>query len=175
MQNEDKLSVREFEATSSKMVTLITRPNFIPIQDVAQGMKILTVRLDGKLVTYSPELALGTAKNSDEFVVGDIDSLDDIEQIFSNARYREMKKAIDEGIRNCKTDCNYFGACGGGWPSNKYFENGKFSSTETTACDYIVKSVVDTLNSKLFYKDEFKSSLNEYIDSKSINAGNPER
>jgi uncharacterized protein len=167
IKHQSQLAIREFELVSSKMVTAMTRPNFIPVQDVARGMKIITVRLDGKLITFSPELASGSVCDSDKFVIGSVDALSDLEAIFSNLKYRQMSREIQRGIRRCEDECRYFKVCGGGWPSNKFFENGTFDSTETSACVFAVQAVVDALQKKLFQRLEFRESLKEYVADRS--------
>ncbi|OZH52629.1 hypothetical protein AFK68_23130 [Hydrocoleum sp. CS-953] len=57
------------------------------------------------------------------------------------------------GVENCQQNCQYFGVCGGGAGSNKYWENGTFNSTETTACKYRIKVITDLV------LDELENSL----------------
>lgn len=159
----DALPIREFELVSSKMVTSITRPNYVPMQDVSQGMKILTVRSDGKLITFAPELASGIPGDPDRFVVGHIDEIDHLEEIFANPAYREMRDAIQSGIRKCGASCDYFSVCGGGWSSNKYFENGSFDSTETLSCLHSIRMISDTLRAKLAGHPAFAESVQAYM------------
>lgn len=39
-------------------------------------------------------------------------------------------------MKQCRDTCGYFDLCGGGAPSNKLGENGRFDSTETLYCRY---------------------------------------
>lgn len=43
------------------------------------------------------------------------------------------------GVEKCRAECAYFGACAGGAPANKYFENGSFATTETRYCRYAIQ------------------------------------
>ena len=45
--------------------------------------------------------------------------------------------------------CAYFGVCGGGAGSNKYWETGSFRASETQACRYRIKHVTDVVLSQL--------------------------
>ena len=49
------------------------------------------------------------------------------------------------GVEQCRTECDYFGLCGGGAGSNKYWENGSFATSETQACRYRIKLVADVV------------------------------
>ena len=55
-----------------------------------------------------------------------------------------MFTEILSGIKKCKDECEYFSLCGGGAPSNKYYENGSFDTTETNFCLFSKKLLVDT-------------------------------
>jgi uncharacterized protein len=56
-----------------------------------------------------------------------------------------MHAEMRSGVDRCRAECAYFGVCGGGTGSNKYWENGTFDSTETQACRYRIKAVTDIL------------------------------
>lgn len=158
--------VRELEYLSSKIVIQQTRPGYVPMQDVAQGMKIITVRADGSLVTFSPELASGTPDNADAFVVGHIDELDELEDVIADPRYRAMRHAIASGVSQCKRECGHFSVCGGGWPSNKYFENGRFDCSETRNCRLHTQSLADVLYKHFAARPEFSAAVREYVAGK---------
>jgi uncharacterized protein len=48
--------------------------------------------------------------------------------------FQRLEADIAKGVERCRASCAYFPYCGGGRPSNKYFENGTFASTETLDC-----------------------------------------
>jgi uncharacterized protein len=158
--------VRELEYLSSKVVLGRTCQSFTPMQDVAKGLKIITVRTDGSLVTYSPELASGTPENPDEFVVGHIDRLEELEDIFADARYLRMRAAISSGIAKCRASCKHFDVCGGGWPSNKYFENGTFDCSETLNCRLHIQALTECLAQHFTSLPEFDAAVESYVASK---------
>ncbi|OPF74238.1 hypothetical protein VT50_0226920 [Streptomyces antioxidans] len=44
-----------------------------------------------------------------------------------------VAEALD-GFTNCRATCDHFAFCLGGNPANKFFETGRFDTTETTHC-----------------------------------------
>lgn len=166
IESTGSMHIREFEHLASKFTTSRTRPGFTPMQDVAQGLKIVTVRTDGYIVTFSPELATGTKTDPNAFVVGHIDQLEELEDIFADERYLGIRRSIRSGLSKCKLTCEHFDVCGGGWPSNKFFENGSFDSTETAVCKLQVKSLTAILHEQFFTRPEFEAAIQTYIGSR---------
>lgn len=56
---------------------------------------------------------------------------DSFEAACSTEKFQRMHAEIREGVAQCQQTCQYYRVCGGGAPSNKYWENHSFSSTET--------------------------------------------
>ena len=52
-----------------------------------------------------------------------------------------------DGVEACRSSCPYFGFCGGGHAANRYFEQGRFSGTETEHCRnskiYLLEGVLE--------------------------------
>lgn len=160
------LAIREFDNLSSKIALRATIPSFVASPDVTQGMRILTVRADGKIVTFSPELASGTSADPDRFVVGDIGNLEEIEDIITDRRYVALRREISAGLARCRRECGYFDVCGGGCPSNKYYENGTFDCSETRNCLLHTKTLIDVLFENFVHQPEFAAALQTYIADK---------
>ena len=53
--------------------------------------------------------------------------------------------ARNAGVEACRASCAYFGLCGGGAGSNKYWEHGRFDGTETQHCRYRIQLVADVV------------------------------
>jgi uncharacterized protein len=166
IQAEGKLCIREFENFSSKIVLQKLMPGSIPAPDVTQGLRIITVRSDGSITTFSPELASGTLSNPDAFVVGHIDQADELEDIVANPRYLELRREINRGISRCESDCGYFRLCGGGFPSNKFYERGTFDCSETRHCAIHTKTLLDVVFEQFAFKPEFGKAISDYISRK---------
>jgi uncharacterized protein len=106
---------------------------------------IISVAYGGDLATFSPEL-LGTKSDRyNDFVFGNVRNLSDVARMFLNPAYLKALVDIHGGVSACKKTCRYFSVCGGGSPSNKLGETGRFTSTETMFCRLSVKATFDAL------------------------------
>jgi uncharacterized protein len=109
------------------------------------GISTLSFDKEGNIVAFAPELLSGIPENKKEFVVGNIHEIDSLGSIQQDPRYQYQLDAIVEGIKKCEATCSYFDLCGGCFPSNKYYENNTFDSSETKHCKYFVKGNVDSI------------------------------
>jgi uncharacterized protein len=105
-------------------------------------MRILTIDTNGNFTTFSPELLGITHLKFGDFNFGNVynSSFRDIQK---NSKFNQINEEIYKGVKNCKKECEYFGFCGGGAPSNKLAENDSFDSTLTKYCQYNLISLVD--------------------------------
>jgi uncharacterized protein len=103
--------------------------------DQAMAFGIVSVDWQGNICTFSPEL-LGT------FSFGNTNqgALLGIKQ---DPRFIRVAEEIQQGLEQCQKNCSYFAYCGGGAPSNKYYENGSFASGETMYCRHAVQLPFD--------------------------------
>jgi uncharacterized protein len=60
-----------------------------------------------------------------------------------------MQSEIKKGVEKCADECLYFDLCGGGTPSNKFYENGSFATSETMECKLHKQVLLDTVFQKL--------------------------
>ncbi len=56
-----------------------------------------------------------------------------------------MQAEIAAGVAACRASCAYFGLCGGGAGSNKYWEHGRFDAAETQHCRTRIQRVADVV------------------------------
>jgi uncharacterized protein len=105
---------------------------------------IINVDAGGNVSTFSPELLGLTDQSGQPFTVGNLinDSIDDI---LSSPSLLDLTRRVNDGVNNCRRSCEYFDLCGGGAPSNKFFETGSFESTETLYCRLTQKAVADVV------------------------------
>jgi len=106
--------------------------------------RIISVDVDGNFSTYSPELLGASTNEGVNFFLGNVNSVSFSEAI-KTEKFRTFYTEIRAGIRRCRHECGYFEGCGGGSPSNKFFENGTFDSSQTMFCNLHRKIVIDTV------------------------------
>ena len=51
-------------------------------------------------------------------------------------QFRRLMDDMTSGVETCQKSCEYFGLCGGGNGSNKFWEHGTLASSETNACRF---------------------------------------
>jgi uncharacterized protein len=135
-----RMRIRELSgALGAVSGTLFDLPS---ISTEANPFGILSVDVDGNLATYSPELLDLADADGNRFTIGSIADID-FGKVFSDPTFIRMNHAIQAGVQKCRETCGYFGLCGGGAPSNKLAENGRFDSTETLYCRYKKQLLID--------------------------------
>jgi uncharacterized protein len=142
------LSIREFD----RMETMISRSGTLIRGDVSTPFAIINIANNGDFSTFSPELLTMRSSTYGDFVLGNV-LQDTFESVCHTEKFRSMYRDIRAGIARCERTCEYFSLCGGGAPSNKYYENGSFRSAETRFCRLSKKALVDTV------LEEFEASL----------------
>ncbi len=144
IESEQPVIIREVENMFSALFDSQSPRRFVT--NVA--LKYLNFDCNGNISTFSPELLSTGHQVDNAFVFGNVahSSLDDV---LMHPKFTEINTQIERGVEMCRETCDYFLFCGGGCPSNKLFENGTFSSTETNACRLHVKVPVDVLLGRL--------------------------
>jgi uncharacterized protein len=144
--SQGKLTIREFEnargAIKGSHVQDCPSPDLRNEQTMPYA--ILTVAWDGSMTAFSPELIDASSKDYGDFILGNI-LRDPISDIFDSPKFKQIANSIEEGCKRCAQTCQYFSVCGGGAPSNKYFENGSFESTETVYCRSVIQIPIDIM------------------------------
>ena len=103
---------------------------------------IVTVDWQGNFSTFSPELLGLKSIHYGDFTFGNIyrNALSDLQ---TTEKFNRVARDVYEGVKKCERECQYFELCGGGAPSNKYFENGSLVSTETMYCRTTVQMPIE--------------------------------
>ena len=143
-QSDTKLRVREFETLGSMIYT----EERLKDTDMNRPFVILNVDYQGNFSTFDPELLSVKTDEYGDFIFGNV-TRDTLESVCSTEKFQKIHQDINNGIESCRSSCSYFGICGGGAGSNKYWENGSFNSTETQACRYRIKILTDVVASSL--------------------------
>lgn len=107
-------------------------------------LAILSFDCDGNFSTFSPELLTMSHPTQGDFLFGNVFE-HALEDIFTSPKFQLVYKEIQQGVKLCEKNCQYYALCGGGSPSNKLQENGTFASTETLACRLHIQAPVDAL------------------------------
>jgi uncharacterized protein len=96
---------------------------------------IPTIGQDGRVVLLSPELAGFTSPAYADFSSGSVLETP-LAQIVAVAATRPAGWIAEylNGVEGCRESCSYFGFCGGAHAANRYFEQGRFDTTETRHC-----------------------------------------
>jgi uncharacterized protein len=111
--------------------------------DQTVPLSILTVTAEGDFTIFSPELIDAKSERLGDFILGNVRGV--IRSALATAKFTRLFDEIQRGVAACHAECCYFGLCGGGAPSNKYFENGSFGSTETDYCRSMKKTVAEVV------------------------------
>lgn len=109
--------------------------------------KIISVDVNGYFSSYSPELLGINVNEFGRFTFGNVIS-DSFEEVARTPKFQKVYHSIQSGINRCKKTCGYYELCGGGSPSNKFFENGTFDSDETLFCRLHHKAAIDVVLDK---------------------------
>ncbi|MGA6155028.1 cyclophane-forming radical SAM peptide maturase AmcB [Stenotrophomonas sp. NPDC087984] len=91
------------------------------------------VMWNGALVPTGPELAGFTSPRHGALSIGDITETGLVELMGGALDVPWVAEAMD-GVANCRATCDHFAFCLGGNAANKFFETGRFDTTETTHC-----------------------------------------
>jgi len=182
--HEQPFEIRETHKQRGFILKLTEDPNSSVGNSENSPLEIITFTKEGDISTYSPELASGIESNKKEFTIGNIFELNSLEELVDSEPLKKLSQEINNGILKCAETCSYFNFCGGGSPSNKYFENKTFNSTETFYCRFHKQAIVDLMIEKLEPKSELIANLKihnlsellqTYPDRIKINSGTLER
>lgn len=137
-QTKGALRVREFE----EICSLIYQGDRVTNTEMNRPFVIVNIDHKGNFSTFDPELLSVKTEEYGDFVLGNVLS-DSFESVCATEKFQKIYQDISAGIDLCRQTCQYFGVCGGGAGSNKYWENGTFRSAETNACKNRIKVVTD--------------------------------
>lgn len=109
-----------------------------------QALRIVTFDCDGNYSTFCPELRAARSRRYGDFVMGNVhrEGLRALEQ---SPVFGLVQAEVAAGIAACQERCAYWRLCGGGEPSSKFFEHGRFDVTETLSCRVHQQATVDAI------------------------------
>jgi uncharacterized protein len=138
--SQGQFQVREFESLCSMIYTEDRLKN----TDMNKPFVIISIDNQGNFTTFDPELLSVKTEKYGDFVFGNV-LRDSFESVCYTEKFKTIYQDIQAGVNLCQTTCDYFGLCGGGAGSNKYWENGTFNCAETLACRYRIKEISDVV------------------------------
>ncbi|GBF79800.1 cyclophane-forming radical SAM/SPASM peptide maturase GrrM/OscB [Aphanothece sacrum] len=138
VQTNDQLKVREFESICG----LICDDRRLKKTDMNHPFMIVNIDHKGNFSTFDPELLSIKTEPYGDFILGNV-LTDTFESVCHSEKFLNIYRDMAAGVNLCRENCQYFGVCGGGAGSNKYWENGSFNSAQTNACRYRIQIVTD--------------------------------
>lgn len=143
-QYQGEFKVREFESICS----LIYTEDRLNNTEMNHPFAIVNIDYQGNFSTFDPELLAIKTEQYGDFILGNI-LRDSLESVCHSQKFQQIYQDMQSGVNLCRETCAYFGVCGGGAGSNKYWENGTFNSSETKACQYRIKVITDVVVNEL--------------------------
>jgi uncharacterized protein len=128
-----RIKVREFVGCRSRILGYASDRSIFNHQ--VEPWAIINIDYRGNVSSFSPELLGHKDKNFGDFIFGNVGDTD-LETCRKSESFEKLATAIARGVSECSNSCQYFQFCGGGAPSNKYFEGGGFDITETVGCRF---------------------------------------
>lgn len=132
--------LREFK----QVISLIQGDQRMTQNELNRPFSILSVDAQGNFSTFDPELLSVASDRYGSFNLGNIRDLS-LEASTHTDRFRHLLNDMGRGVDGCQRSCEYFGLCGGGNGSNKFWEHGTLASTETNACRFGTQIPVQVL------------------------------
>jgi uncharacterized protein len=133
--------VREIERMAAKIVLSANQPVG---SQLVEPFEILTIDHRGDLFTFCPELVASRHPVFGSLAIGNVLS-GGIAQARGSEKLRRMHAEIAAGVAKCRDSCGYFEICGGGAPSLKLSEHGRFDVAETQGCRIYYQAVADAV------------------------------
>jgi uncharacterized protein len=143
-----RLRIREFQQELSCIHDLQVDSTFVREPDEVVPFGILTVRRDGGVSTFAPELASTSSPQYADFVVGNV-LRDSPAEVRAGASLRRLSEDVARGRLACQRSCPYYAMCGAGFQSNRIAEHGSLAATETWTCRLHRQSLLDVIVEEL--------------------------
>lgn len=134
------LRLREFDGIAS----LAAHDERLHNTDMNAPFVIVNVDARGHVSTFDPELLSVKTERYGDFAFGHVRD-HSLVDIAATPKFQQVLAEITAGVERCRSSCAYFGLCGGGAGSNKYWEHGRLDGSETQACRYRIQLVADVV------------------------------
>ena len=138
------IQLREFE----QVLGMVGTEQRLLQNELNRPYSILSVDAAGCFSTFDPELLSVETERYGLFNLGSIEELS-LEQAVQTPVFQHLLADMNDGLSQCRSSCEYYGFCGGGNGSNKYWEHGTLNAAETSACRFSAQIPVDVVLSQL--------------------------
>jgi len=132
--------LREFQ----QVISLIQGNQRMTQNELNRPFSILSVDWQGNFSTFDPELLSVASDRYGTFNLGNLKELSLVEST-QTTQFQRLFEDMSRGVETCHKGCEYFGLCGGGNGSNKFWEHGSLASSETNACRFGTQIPVQVL------------------------------
>jgi len=132
--------LREFD----EVISLIRSGQRLKMNELTRPYSILSVDWQGNFSTFDPELLSVATDRYGVFNLGNIKT-SSLQDAVSTERFQKIWQDMAAGVAACSQTCDYFGLCGGGMGSNKFWERGTLNCSETNACRFSTQIPVQVL------------------------------
>ena len=132
--------LREFQ----QVISLIQGNQRMTQNELNRPFSILSVDWQGNFSTFDPELLSVASDRYGSFNLGNLKDLSLVEST-RTTQFQRLFDDMSRGVETCHKGCEYFGLCGGGNGSNKFWEHGTLASSETNACRFCTQIPVQVL------------------------------
>lgn len=132
--------LREFD----QVISLIQGKQRMTQNELNRPFSILSVDWQGNFSTFDPELLSVASDRYGTFNLGNLQDLSLVEST-ETEQFRRLLLDMSSGVESCHQGCEYFGLCGGGNGSNKFWEHGSLASSETNSCRFGTQIPVQVL------------------------------
>jgi len=122
------LRIREFD----QVMGMIAGGQRLLQNEMNRPYAILSVDSSGNFSTFDPELLSVETERYGLFNLGNIRDLSLLDAT-EGAAFQRLLQEMQAGTDRCRQTCDYYGFCGGGNGSNKYWEHGSLDAAETCA------------------------------------------
>ena len=138
------LRIREFD----QVMGMIAGGQRLLQNEMNRPYAILSVDAKGNFSTFDPELLSVETERYGLFNLGNIRDLSLLDAT-EGAPFQRLLQEMQAGTDRCRQTCDYYGFCGGGNGSNKYWEHGSLDAAETCACRFSSQIPVDVVLNKM--------------------------
>lgn len=139
-QDDYPVILREFD----QVISLIQGKQRMTQNELNRPFSILSVDWQGNFSTFDPELLSVASDRYGTFNLGNLQDLSLVEST-ETEQFRRLLLDMSSGVESCHQGCEYFGLCGGGNGSNKFWEHGSLASSETNSCRFGTQIPVQVL------------------------------